>query len=278
MIWLNETIRPAQGALSANDRGLLLGEAVFETILIKNNAPQFWPQHMQRLWAACAYANITTPYDHDTLKHGAMQLLAAAPKADRHILRVTATGGDGGRGLVPLEASAPNWMMQLSLAGPAPEILQLVDTQGPFHASAPHKTTAYLENIRARREALQAGGDEAIIFNPNQDLVGAAAGNLFIGHNNRLLTPRLSDGALPGIVRQQILNLDSVTLDGQSWHIGEAAISRQMAAEAQFILATNSVMEIVACAYCATGERGTSKQQAQKMAARLRNDLPFCNL
>jgi branched-chain amino acid aminotransferase len=278
MIWLNQNLQPAEGAFSAQDRGLLLGEAVFETILMKNHAPQFWAEHMQRLWAACAYADIATPYDGDTLKHGAMELLKAAPKGDRHILRVTATGGDGGRGLAPQEACAPNWLLQVNEAMPAPNILHLVETQEPFHLSAPHKTTAYLDNIRARREALRAGGDEAIVFNPDGDLVGAAAGNLFIGHNNRLLTPRTRDGALPGILRQQILKLGSVTLDGQSWHISEAAVSRQMAADAQFILLSNSVMEVVACAYSVGGERGTSKQQAQKMAARLGDDLPFCNL
>ena len=47
MIWLNGNIVAAEGAVSANDRGLLLGEAVFETILIKNGVAQFWPEHLR---------------------------------------------------------------------------------------------------------------------------------------------------------------------------------------------------------------------------------------
>ncbi len=278
MIWLNAELRPAQGALSANDRGLLLGEAVFETILLKNRVPQFWQPHLERLMAACAYAGLATPYDSDTLRQAVDALCAEHEPADRQVLRITVTGGDGGRGLVPAQQTAPNWMLQISPAPPPPDLWRLVETAHQRDSGTVwHKTTAYLENIRARREALALGGDEALLFNQHDDLACAAAGNLFLGYNNRLLTPRLSDGALAGIMRQQVLALQSVTLDGHHWQISEAAISRQTTNEAQFILLTNSVMQVVACYIAPEGGRGTSKRQAQKMAAHLNDALPYCN-
>ena len=54
MIWLNGDMRPAENAVSANDRGLLLGEAVFETMLVENRHIAFWDAHLARLMAACA--------------------------------------------------------------------------------------------------------------------------------------------------------------------------------------------------------------------------------
>ena len=39
MIWLNSEFLASDTTISANDRGLLLGEAVFETILAKNSVP-----------------------------------------------------------------------------------------------------------------------------------------------------------------------------------------------------------------------------------------------
>jgi branched-chain amino acid aminotransferase len=276
MIWLNGNIVAAEGALSANDRGLLLGEAVFETILIKQGAAQFWPEHMQRLWQACAYADLATPYSPEVLQQAAASLMAQSPPAPRHVLRITVTGGDGGRGLVPQTDSPPNWLMQINPLAPMPSLWHLIDSEIICDTNRPpYKTTSYLENIRARRAALKAGGDDAILFNQNGDLVGAPAGNLFVGLNNRLLTPRLRDGALPGIMRQQIMQLKSVELDGQQWHIDEAALSRQMVSEAQFIVMSNSVMEVLACAYAPNARRGSSKQQAQKMAACLIDKLPF---
>ena len=53
MIWLNGALANAAGAVSAADRGLLLGEGVFETVLAENGTPSHWAAHMERLWRAC---------------------------------------------------------------------------------------------------------------------------------------------------------------------------------------------------------------------------------
>jgi branched-subunit amino acid aminotransferase/4-amino-4-deoxychorismate lyase len=278
MIWLNGNLRRPEGAFSANDRGLLLGEAVFETILLKNGVAQFWDEHWARLMASCAYAGLDTPYSSPRLQQALADLSKEHLAEERQVLRITVTGGEGGRGLIPSQKIPPHWMLQLSPAPHSVALWHLVDV--PFVRDAhhvAHKTTAYLENILIRRAALEAGGDEAILFNAHGDVACAAAGNLFIGYNNRILTPRLQDGALPGIMRQQILTLESIRVDGQRWQIGEAAISRETANEAQFILLTNSVMEVAACAYNPPETRGTSKQQAQKMAAHLNDALPYFN-
>ena len=63
MIWLNGEFLASDTTISANDRGLLLGEAVFETILAKNSVPTQWHAHMERLWQACALFGFATPYD-----------------------------------------------------------------------------------------------------------------------------------------------------------------------------------------------------------------------
>ena len=46
MIWLNGDIVSAEAAISANDRGLLLGESVFETLLVKTKCRSFG----RRIW------------------------------------------------------------------------------------------------------------------------------------------------------------------------------------------------------------------------------------
>ena len=40
MIWLNGEFSSSDAVISANDRGLLLGEAVFETVLAENGTPE----------------------------------------------------------------------------------------------------------------------------------------------------------------------------------------------------------------------------------------------
>ena len=46
MIWLTGQLRDADNALSTQDRGLLLGESVLETLLVSKGVPQFWQAHL----------------------------------------------------------------------------------------------------------------------------------------------------------------------------------------------------------------------------------------
>jgi branched-chain amino acid aminotransferase/4-amino-4-deoxychorismate lyase len=57
----------------------------------------------------------------------------------------------------------------------------------------------------ARREALALGADEAVMRNTEGHLACAAASNLFWVTEGVLMTPDLSCGVLPGIMRARVL-------------------------------------------------------------------------
>lgn len=251
MIWLNGELRTADNAFSANDRGLLLGEAVFETLLVKQHIPQFWDAHLARLEAACAAFELPALYQASALKSGFQALLSANKSAEiatRAILRLTVTGGNGGRGLVANEDAKSNWLMQLTPAPAAPQMqtLMVCDvTRLAGGAQAAHKTTAYLDNILARRQALRAGFDEAVLLNQHGRIASAAAGTFYIQNGKQLITPPLSEGALPGILRAALL---------AHKHIGgldicEGLIDRDMAEKADALFISNSVMEILPASF-----------------------------
>ena len=63
----------------------------------------------------------------------------------------------------------------------------------------------FLDNILARREAERRGADEALLLNTAGRLAEASAANLFAVLGGRLLTPPLSDGALPGVMRADVM-------------------------------------------------------------------------
>jgi branched-chain amino acid aminotransferase len=63
----------------------------------------------------------------------------------------------------------------------------------------------YLDNIIARQEAEARGADEALLLNTVGNLAEATSSNLFLVIDDRLVTPPISDGALPGVVREEIL-------------------------------------------------------------------------
>lgn len=263
MIWMNGTIREPDGAISANDRGLLLGEAVFETLLVKNRVPQFWEAHMGRLLAACTAFSFPMPYDEASLRDGVKVLLGAhdqsTQQAARHVLRLTVTGGASGRGLVPPQESPGTWLMQLSDAAPASDYLPLHESEVTVLAggvSSEHKTSAYLDNILARRAALAAGADEAVLFNQYGRLAGAAAGNLFVQIGKQLITPPVSEGALPGIIRAALLQAGEMA--GLS--VKEGLIGRDLLAKADALYLSNSVLGVVAAGF----ERQASEAQKKQ--------------
>ncbi len=74
---------------------------------------------------------------------------------------------------------------------------------------SPHvKATAnYLNSALAKREAMNAGYDEAIMLS-HDGLVSEGTGeNIFIVENGELVTPPLHDGVLKGVTRQTVMEL-----------------------------------------------------------------------
>ena len=271
MIWLNGDIVSAEAAISANDRGLLLGESVFETLLVKNQVPQFWTAHLARLAASCTALGLACPYDDAVLRDGVMALFAADNALHgekmRAVLRLTVSGGAGGRGLVPTAQATPMVMMQLSDAPPRPDALRLhmsdiLRFAGQF--SATHKTGQYVDNIMARRQVLAAQADEAVMANQHGRLACAAAGNIFVRFDDRLLTPPLGEGALPGIIRGALL--EKAQIDGLQ--IEEAAIDMARLEKADALYVTNSVNGVVAAAF------GQADMAQKKQGLVLNDALP----
>ena len=257
-VWVNGERKPAETALSAQDRGLLLGEAVFETLLMKNAVPQFWVAHLARLQAASKAFHLPMPYSPDTLKQGVLDLLKhPAPSQDRSLLRITLTGGSGGRGLVAQEASPPTCLMQISAAPQRRDSLRLwVSDQLRLATPNPHKTNAYLDNIMARRQALAAGAEEAILLNQYGRVASCAAGNLFVQLGKQWITPPESEGALAGIMRAQLIEMaPAVGLD-----IVEGLVDPDLLARADGLLVTNSANEIVAASLSGAVSNSQKKQ------------------
>jgi branched-subunit amino acid aminotransferase/4-amino-4-deoxychorismate lyase len=172
------------------------------------------------------------------------QALAVAGLTDgRAAVRLTWTAGSGGRGL---DRPAQPQPLLVASAAPAPLPLApaaLVIVSVRRNAGSPAsrlKTLAYLDNVLARRGALAAGADEAVMLNTAGEIACAAAANLFWVSDGRLCTPTLDCGVLDGIVRAQVLALSAAMgVDDVEVRAGPQALN---AAEAIFL--TNSLIGV----------------------------------
>lgn len=195
-------------AVPPDDRGLLLGDGLFETVLFKAGRPVLWEAHVRRLSRACAVLGLAEPDPALLAREAARALAAADLNQVRAAVRLTWTAGSGGRGLERTPQAKPRLIVTAapSQRPNAPAILTLsAIRRNETSPTSRLKTLAYLDNVLARGAARAAGADEALMLNTRGELACCAAANLFWLQDSRLFTPALDCGALDGVMRAQVL-------------------------------------------------------------------------
>jgi branched-chain amino acid aminotransferase len=196
--------------ITVQDRGFLLADGLFETIKIVQGRAEYLQEHLERLFQGAEVLCISHDLTFDKISDRLDQLIAINQFEESMLsARLTLTRGPGPRGLSPPEIISPTVMLTVSPYHPLPDhpLKLFVSSirRNEFSPTSQLKTLSYTDNILARMEALQNGADEALMLNTQGFVACAASGNIFIEKNGILLTPPLTEGVLPGIMRAQIL-------------------------------------------------------------------------
>ncbi len=229
-----------------DDRGLLLGDGLFETILAEAGRLDQFEPHLDRMRRGCGTLGLAAP-NLEAARAAALSALDKAGLADASaVVRLTLTAGSG-RGLDrPPDAE----VRLIATASPAPRALgpaRLATVAIRRNETSPTsrlKTLAYLDNVLARRQARETGADEAVMLNTRGDVACAAAANLFWIAGERLFTPALECGVLGGIMRGRVLAA-AAALGVEALEVRQGA---QALAEAEAVVLTNSLIGIRAAA------------------------------
>jgi branched-chain amino acid aminotransferase len=271
-IWQNGRIlMPEEAHVSIADRGLLLGDGLFETMTVHNGRVFDLDAHLERLTSGLGVLGFVRAVDLPKLRSGIARYIAAEEAACA-VLRVTVTRGAGPRGLAPPEAPRPTIFMTLS---PMPAVRKTplslhiaTGTRRNEHSALSRvKALPYLDNLLALSEARAHGADEALLLNTRGTIACATVANVFVIRAGRLETPPVSDGALPGTMRALVLSL--ATQAGLA--PVETSLHVKDLAEADEVLLTNSisrVMEAKACNGLPLGRRaGAAIEQLRALIA-----------
>lgn len=208
MLWIDhKRIDTPQGTVDARDRGLLLGDGLFDTSLVVNGRVPFLSAHLDRFEASCTQLDI--PFARP--KIGAL-MREAAQVIGQGSMRLTVTRGPAPRGLAIPDAQHPMVMISGNPGGFVSMFQPLKLMHSPIRRNetspaARMKTLGYIDAVLALRDVRAAGADEALFLNSAGHIACCGTGNLFVLRDDRLLTPPLSDGVLDGITRQQIIAL-----------------------------------------------------------------------
>ena len=208
IVWINGELVPEdQARISPFDHGWLVGDAVFETLVIVRGMPFAARRHLERLAYSAEHLGVTVP-DAGVLRE-AMIGVAAANGLDEGRLRVTVSSGTGplgsSRGDSPPTATVaatpqPPWPATTAVA----TMHWTINECGPL---AGLKTVSYGANVRALASAKATGASEAVFANTQGQLCEGTGSNVFLVHQGRLITPSLASGCLAGITRQLVIDL-----------------------------------------------------------------------
>ncbi len=260
--WINDPAphgqwgSPKELTLAINERGLLLADGLFETVLILDGQSRLLAEHLGRWHHSAALLGLAKPPDEATVGP-LIQAAISRSGINSGALRLNWSRGSGGNGgnsrgiaIPPAEAGESSNPYESNRASEASRAhrfwLQLNPHQPNFDPVrvivspterrcatsllSQCKTFAYGPSIQARRQAQAAGADDALLPSSNGELSCGTTTNLMVrsgsgsGSGSGWITPPLSSGCLPGIMRQRALvlgiareqSLDETALVGSS--------------------------------------------------------------
>lgn len=229
--------------IALDDRGLTLGDGLFETVLALDGRLVWWAEHVARLQAGCAVLGLPGPDEAGLRACVEAALADAGLTGGRAAVRLSWTAGSGGRGLDRPQALTPRLFATAAPApapqGPARLILSDI-RRNETSPAARLKTLAYLDNLLARAQARTRGADEAVMLNTRGELAGAAAANLFWVEEGGLVTPSLDCGVLAGVARAKVIA--AAVASGVTVH--EVAAPFERLGRAQAVFLTNSLIGV----------------------------------
>ncbi len=210
-VWINDTLllgdEVNEAKIALDNRGLLLGDGIFETLPILKGTPIWWPEHRARLLTSAQRLGIVL--EAATLDEITQQLSHINAQTNA-ILRLTVTRTVGGRGLMPAKHSPGTPFASLapypdSMAFDSLSLITSTIRKNEGSPTASLKSLNYLDHILASKEASDAGAGDALMLNNQGKVACATIANVFAIFGNNLITPPPQDGLLPGILRGKVL-------------------------------------------------------------------------
>lgn len=246
-------------AISSSDRGIQYGDGLFETILVQAGRATFLDSHFERLQKGCDVLGFPAA-DLDLITSEIKQLI----KPKQHgIVKVVLTRGVGERGFLPQEN--PNVTRMVSFFVAEKGVCEVLSSANlnvcetrlscqPLLAGIKHLNQ--LERVLASAE-LRDTSCEGLMLDVNDVVIEGTTSNVFIVKDNALITPKLNQCGVAGVIRQFLMK--QAKLEGITCH--EAELSMDCITQADEIFLTNSLMPVRAIqTVTSEGEQVTMKK------------------
>lgn len=246
---INGKLLPAGEALLATDnKAFRYGEALFETMLIKDGAVALFPYHAERLFAGMRQLGFRVPA-HFTPEKMEEEVLRTAKKNQmqgRCRGRMQVFPGAGGL-FEALDAPAEYVIEcfpvdeQITRLNDNGLILGIAEgLQKSVDSLANLKTANALIYAQAARQAKANRWNDALIVNTSGNIIESCIANIFWIKDGIIHTPPLSEGCVAGVLRRRLLT----ELPVHGFSVKQAPLTVEELTQAEEIFLTNAIRGI----------------------------------
>ena len=207
--------------ISANNRGLKFSDGIFETVLIKENKPILFDEHLKRLKKSSKILNINLKINKLTLKKiindGIKKL--SLKKDQFASVRINYSRGTNKDRTLRIKNTLDSkdlnnlWLEFYRIKpnfSPISVLISQKEKRNEFSLISKCKTFSYNQAIQVLKESNDKSFDDSILLNTSGELCCGSTFNILIKRNNQWITPRKESGCLEGIMVDKALKLKIV--------------------------------------------------------------------
>jgi len=238
-----------KATISIFDRGFLYGDGIFETLRSYDGVVFRLKDHLDRLYSSMKSFKILERISNKETEKAIYNLLQINNLKDASIRITVSRGISKHRGLNISQGEISNVVITTHRFIPPPAKIYKIgikldisrfkkNSQGFLNR---FKALNYLESIIARSEAIPKGSFETIFLNESGYICEGTISNIFMVKGNKLMTPSLECGVLPGITRKIVLELAS----NAGLEVEEGRFKDNQLKNSDEVFMTNSLIEII---------------------------------
>lgn len=205
------------------DGGFYFAQGVFETILIKKEAI-FLEEHINRLNKSIDIMNLGEHIDTKFIKN-----FIKEEKLKNIVLKIVVTEKNIVFSTREIKYSKEDYENGFKIK------LSSV-LRNPTSNMTYIKSLSYNENLYEYNKANKEGFNEVVFLNIYGNIAEGATSNIFIIKDKKIYTPMISDGILPGVVRNWVI---------ENFEVCEKHLNKKDLYSADEVFITNSVLGIM---------------------------------
>ena len=217
--WKNEKWQKIDDIkISIKDRGLRFGDAIFETILIKNKKPVFLDEHIQRFKNNLKILKFDAIIDDLLLQKIILDGINKLniKKGEYGSIRINYSRGINITRSIKVDSVESSfninnlWMEFYTINidfDPITVHISEEEKRNEYSLLSSCKTFNYIQSIQALIEANKKNFDDSLLLNTKNELCCGTTFNLILKRKNKWLTPRKESGCMPGIMIRKLLDL-----------------------------------------------------------------------